>query len=58
LLEVDSSENPLLDHFSGRGLALLDGGWPVSDRPGLGYDPDVAGASDLLASHNDMSVPA
>ena len=56
LLEVDSSENPLLDHFSGRGLSLEDGAFPVSDRPGLGYDPDVAGASDRMVSHTEGQV--
>lgn len=56
LLEVDSSENPLLEHFSGRGLALRDGQFPLSDGPGLGYVPDVGGMPDLLASQSDQRV--
>jgi L-alanine-DL-glutamate epimerase-like enolase superfamily enzyme len=54
LLEVDSSENPLLEVFSGRGLALEDGLFPVPGAPGLGYDPDIAAMSDLLASTQEV----
>ncbi|MFN4170162.1 MAG: mandelate racemase/muconate lactonizing enzyme family protein [Pseudorhodobacter sp.] len=53
-LEVDSSENPLLEVFSGRGLALEAGLFPISDAPGLGYDPDIATMSDLLVSRQEV----
>ena len=56
-LEVDSAENPLLEHFSGRGLALHDGLFALPPGPGLGYDPDVAGASALRASRVEVRVP-
>jgi L-alanine-DL-glutamate epimerase-like enolase superfamily enzyme len=54
LLEVDSSENPLLEVFSGRGLALEDGLFPLSDAPGLGYDPDIGAMSDLRVSSQEV----
>lgn len=54
LLEVDSSENPLLEVFSGRGLALEDGLFPLSDAPGIGYDPDTGAMSGLLASTQEV----
>ncbi|WP_226779966.1 mandelate racemase/muconate lactonizing enzyme family protein [Oceaniglobus trochenteri] len=56
LLEVDSSENPLLSVFSGRGLALENGAFPLGDAPGLGYDPDVAGMADLLVSREEVTI--
>jgi L-alanine-DL-glutamate epimerase-like enolase superfamily enzyme len=56
VLEVDSQENPLLAHFSGRGLALEDGTFPLSGAAGLGYVPDVAGAADLLASREERRL--
>lgn len=56
MLEVDSSENPLLEHFSAAGLNLLDGLFPLPDGPGLGYEPDVDGASDLLHAHHDIAI--
>ncbi len=55
-LEVDSQENPLLEHFSGRGLALKDGAFPVTDAAGLGYVPDVAGAANMLASREERRL--
>ena len=54
LLEVDSSENPLLEIFSGRGLALEDGRFPLSQEPGLGFEPEIAAAGDLLASRSEV----
>lgn len=58
LLEVDSSENPLLEMFSGRGLGLNNGLFPLMDGPGLGYDPDVAAAADMLVSQQQEKIPA
>jgi D-galactarolactone cycloisomerase len=53
-LEVDSSENPLLEVFSGRGLALENGLFPVTDAPGIGYDPDLAAMADLQVSLQEV----
>lgn len=53
-LEVDSSENPLLDHFTAQGLSLSDGTFILPDAPGLGFDPDIDGASDLLFDTHDL----
>lgn len=54
LLEVDSSENPLLEAFSGRGLALENGHFPLCDAPGLGYDPDVQAMAGLCVSRQEV----
>lgn len=56
VLEVDSSENPLLEVLSGRGLALEQGVFPVSDAPGLGYVPDVGAVSSLQASRREVRL--
>ncbi len=58
LLEVDSSENPLLDLFSGRGLSLSDGLFPLIGGPGLGYDPDISAAADMLVSEQELRLEA
>lgn len=55
-LEVDSSENPLLSVFSGRGLALEDGLFPLSDRSGLGFDPDVDSMAELMESRREARL--
>ncbi|MDW4497212.1 mandelate racemase/muconate lactonizing enzyme family protein [Sulfitobacter sp. D35] len=55
-LEVDSSENPLLSVFSGRGLALEEGRFPLLNAPGLGFDPDTAAVADLLTSHREARL--
>ena len=54
LLEVDGSENPLLDVLSGRGLALENGMFPLPEGPGLGYSPDIGAVADLLASKQEV----
>lgn len=56
LLEVDGSENPLLEVLSGRGLALEDGMFPLPGGPGLGYTPDTAAVADLLASKDEVRL--
>lgn len=56
LLEVDSSENPFIAVFSGRGLALEDGLFPVSDGPGLGFDPDVGVLGDRLVQRLEVAL--
>ena len=53
LLEVDSSENPLLAMFSG-GLALDDGVFTLPPGPGLGPEPDIHAAADLLVSRVEL----
>jgi L-alanine-DL-glutamate epimerase-like enolase superfamily enzyme len=56
LLEVDSSENPFIAVFSGRGLGLEDGLFPVCEGPGLGFDPDVDALEDLLAQRLEVAL--
>lgn len=56
VLEVDSSENPFIPVFSGRGLALEDGHFPISDAPGLGYDPDIDALKDLLVDSLEVTL--
>lgn len=55
-LEVDSSENPLLECFTSAGLGLRDGKFHLPDAPGLGYEPDVAAASDMLHAHSEFPI--
>ena len=55
LLEVDSSENPLLEIFSG-GLGLSDGLFTLPPGPGLGPEPDVHAARDLLVSRVEVRL--
>lgn len=54
LLEVDSSDNPLLSLLSGGDLALEDGRFPLSQEPGLGFTPDIEAARGMLASHAEV----
>ncbi len=56
LLEVDSSENPFVPVFSGRGLALENGAFPIGTEPGLGFDPDVGAFSDLLSTQEEVAL--
>ena len=56
LLEVDGSENPLLEVLSGRGLSLSDGMFELPDGAGLGYDPDTGAVADLLTSHEEVRL--
>lgn len=56
VLEVDSSENPFIPIFSGRGLSLKDGQFPISEDPGLGYDPDVNALKDLLTARLEVTL--
>lgn len=56
VLEVDSSENPFIPVFSGRGLALEDGLFPVATGPGLGFDPDVASMTELLTARLEAAL--
>lgn len=56
LLEVDSSENPFIPVFSGRGLSLQDGLFPVFDTPGLGFEPDVEALIDRLAQRLEVRL--
>ena len=43
LLEVDANENPLRDRFCGPVAEIIDGAIVLSDAPGLGIEPDLAG---------------
>lgn len=56
VLEVDSSENPFIPVFSGRGLALEDGLFPISNGPGLGFDPDTDRLKDLLTARLEVAL--
>ena len=56
LLEVDGSENPLLEVLSGQGLALEDGMFPLPEGPGLGYTPDTGAVDDLAASRKEVRL--
>lgn len=56
LLEVDGSENPLLEVLSGGGLALQGGRFPLPDGPGLGYVPDAGAVAELLVSHQELRL--
>lgn len=42
LLEVDSNDNPLRDDFCGPVAEIKDGTITLSDRPGLGFEPDLS----------------
>ncbi|MEP1209187.1 MAG: mandelate racemase/muconate lactonizing enzyme family protein [Rhizobiaceae bacterium] len=55
-LEVDSSENPLLSHFSDGRIKLQNGKFALPQEPGLGYVPDIEGASDMLHSHEVRDI--
>ena len=56
MLEVDSSENPLLEVFSGRGLALENDAFPLGPLPGLGYDPDIVAMKHLKVSATEVAI--
>ncbi len=56
VLEVDSSENPFIPVFSGRGLALEDGLFPVGTEPGLGFDPDLDALKGLLTASTEIAL--
>ena len=56
VLEVDSSENLFIPVFSGRGLSLKDGKFPISAGPGLGFDPDIDALKDLLIARADVAL--
>ena len=56
LLEVDGSENPLLEVLSGNGLGLRDGHFCLPTGPGLGYVPDMVSVKDLLISHEEVRL--
>lgn len=56
VLEVDSSENPFIPVFSGRGLSLENGEFPITGGPGLGFDPDVDALKDLLTARVDVAL--
>jgi L-alanine-DL-glutamate epimerase-like enolase superfamily enzyme len=55
LLEVDSSENPLLEIFSG-GLRLSDGMFSLPPGAGLGPEPDFRAAGDMLVSRAEVAL--
>lgn len=55
-LEVDSSENPLLLHFSQGRIALQNGLFSLPAGPGLGYIPDTEGAKEMLHSHETRDI--
>ncbi len=56
LLEVDGSENPLLEAFSGRGIALEDGMFPLPEGPGLGCISETGDVAGLLKSKNEVRL--
>lgn len=55
-LEVDSSENPFIPVFSGGGLALEDGMFPISTGPGLGFDPCVEALKESLTARVEITL--
>lgn len=55
-LEVDSSENPFIPVFSGRGLRLQDGLFPIFEGPGLGFDPDIAAMKEYLVETVEIAL--
>jgi L-alanine-DL-glutamate epimerase-like enolase superfamily enzyme len=54
LLEHDALENPLQAVLSEPFPALHDGGFQLTDRPGLGVDPDLAAARRFLVAHKEF----
>ena len=56
LLEVDGSENPLLEALCWRDLSLTDGMFALPKGMGLGYDPDMGAVADLLTSHEEVRL--
>lgn len=53
-VEVDSSENPLLEILSGGAMTLVDGRFRLPDGPGLGPDPDLPAVSGNLVSRQEV----
>jgi L-alanine-DL-glutamate epimerase-like enolase superfamily enzyme len=51
-VEVDSNPNPLRDLFAGPLLRLDEGMVTLPDTPGLGMEPDLAGAREFLVPHD------
>ncbi len=51
LLEVDANPNPLRTATCGPVAQVVDGRVGLSDRPGLGDEPDLAALRDFLVSH-------
>lgn len=51
-VEVDSNPNPLRDLFAAPYLRPDNGMVVLSDRPGLGIEPDIDRARDLLVRHH------
>jgi L-alanine-DL-glutamate epimerase-like enolase superfamily enzyme len=51
LLEHDATENPLQAPLAEPFPPLVDGCFPLSDRPGLGVEPDLATAERWLEAH-------
>lgn len=56
LLEVDVNDNALREALAGPLLPLRDGRVHVPDRPGLGYEPDLAALSDLQTAYFDRTI--
>jgi L-alanine-DL-glutamate epimerase-like enolase superfamily enzyme len=54
MLEHDAMENPLQAVLAQPFPALADGCYPVTDSPGLGVEPDLAGAKGFLEQHLDL----
>ena len=54
LLEVGGSENPLLEMFGG--LALDDSAFALPPGPGLGPEPDVDAAREMLVSRVEVRL--
>jgi L-alanine-DL-glutamate epimerase-like enolase superfamily enzyme len=56
LLEHDAMENPLQSVLAQPFPPLDDGCFALPDAPGLGVEPDLAGARRHLVSHNEVSA--
>jgi L-alanine-DL-glutamate epimerase-like enolase superfamily enzyme len=56
LLEHDAMENPLQSVLAQPFPPLADGCFALPDAPGLGVEPDLAGARRHLVSHNEVSA--
>jgi D-galactarolactone cycloisomerase len=53
LLEHDAMENPLQAALAEPFPALVDGRFALTDAPGLGVTPDLAGANSFLMHHSE-----
>jgi D-galactarolactone cycloisomerase len=58
LLEVDVNDNALREAFAGPLLPLRNGMVELSDAPGLGYRPDMAGAGAMRVLAFDIKIAA